>query len=92
MDFINDICKSLPIADTTRHLAVLLMDHFMDRYSIMDFRLKLVALTCLLIAAKLEDKDDNLPTISQLKNLAKLNNMDDYNLECFHKMELSLMK
>lgn len=92
MDFVTDICKYLPISDTTRHLAVLLMDHFMEKHSIMDFRLKLVALTCLLVAAKMEDRDDHLPTIKHLKNLAKLNNKDEYSRENFQKMELYLMK
>lgn len=92
VDFISDICKYLPISDTTRHLAILLMDHFMEKHSIMDFRLKLVALTCLLVAAKMEDRDDHLPTIKHLKNLAKLNNMDEYSRESFQKMELYLMK
>ncbi len=88
----SNICKQLPFSDTTRHLAILLLDHFMEKHSIMDFRLKLVALTCLLVAAKMEDRDDYLPSISHLKTLAKLNNLVEYSLDNFNKMELYLMK
>jgi len=32
---------------------MLLVDHFMDKHIVMDYRLKLVALTCLLVAGEL---------------------------------------
>lgn len=89
INFISGICKSLPFSDTTRHLAILLLDHFMEKHSIMDFRLKLVVLTCLLVAAKMEDRDDHLPSIGKLKTLAKL---DDFSKDNFQRMELYLMK
>lgn len=92
IEFTSIICKYLPLSDTTRHLAVLLLDHFMEKHSIMDFRLKLVALTCLLVAAKLEDRDDYLPTIGHLRCLAKLENISDYSTDSFQRMELYLMK
>ena len=92
VEFTSNICKYLPFSDTTRHLAVLLLDHFMEKHSIMDFRLKLVSLTCLLVAAKMEDRDDCLPSIGHLKTLAKLDNQTEYSRENFQKMELYLMK
>lgn len=61
----------------------------MEKHSIMDFRLKLVVLTCLLVAAKMEDRDDHLPSIGKLKTLAKL---DDFSKDNFQRMELYLMK
>lgn len=88
----SHVCKCLPFSNTTRHLAVLLLDHFMEKHSIMDYRLKLVALTCLLVAAKMEDRDDYLPSIKHLKTLAKLNDRAEYSCENFKKMELYLMK
>ena len=92
VDFITDICKYLPISDTTRHLAILLVDHFMEKHSIIDFKLKLVLLACLLLAAKLEDRDDHVPSIQHLKNLAKVNKIAEYSEECFLTMELCLMQ
>lgn len=71
---------------------MLLLDHFMEKHSIMEYRLKLVALTCLLVAAKMEDRDDYLPTIGQLQSLAKVENLAEYSRDNFQRMELYLMK
>lgn len=58
----------------------------------MEYRLKLVGLTCLLVAAKMEDRDDHLPSIGQLRHLAKLENLAEYSKDNFQRMELYLMK
>ena len=92
VNFVSAVCKCLPLSDTTRHLAILLLDHFMEKHDIMDYRLKLVGLTCLLVAAKMEDRDEHLPSIGQLRRLAKLENRAEYSREEFHRMELYLMK
>lgn len=86
------MCDCLPLSNTTCHLAVLLLDHFMEKHDIMDYRLKLVALTCLLVAAKMEDRDDHLPSIGQLRRLAKLEGVAEYSRDEFQRMELYLMK
>ena len=44
------VSKQLSLSHGTRFLAVSLMDRFMDRHIVMKYRLKLVALTSLLIA------------------------------------------
>ncbi len=90
--FVSELCTQLPLTTTTRHLAILLLDHFMEKHSIMDYRLHLVALTCLLVAAKMEDRDDHLPSINHLRQLARLENLKDYSRENFQRMELYLMK
>ncbi len=64
----------------------------MDKHSIMDYRLKLVALSCLLIAAKMEDRDDYIPSISHLRRMAKLENLKEFSNDNFTKMELYVMK
>ena len=92
-DFTSNVCKHLPFSVTTRHLAVLLLDHFMEKHSIMEYRLKLVALTCLLVAAKLEERDDHLPTIRHLCRLARVDSLAaEYSKDNFQRMELYLMK
>ena len=50
VDFLSAVCKHLDISTGTRHTAVRLLDYFMDGHNVMYYRLKLVALTCLLIA------------------------------------------
>lgn len=52
VDFISAVCRNLEISIGTKHTAVRLMDYFMDGHNVMYYRLKLVALTCLLIAGK----------------------------------------
>ena len=52
VDFLHSVCENLQLTRSTRFLAMHLVDHFMDRHIVMDYRLKLVALTCLLVAGK----------------------------------------
>ena len=53
VDFMTAVCRNLQISAGTRHTAVRLMDYFMDGHNVMYYRLRLVALTCLLIAGKI---------------------------------------
>lgn len=53
VSFINHISDCLQLANSTRYLAVRLLDGFMDKHSIMTYRLKLVSLSCLHIASEL---------------------------------------
>ena len=50
VDFLTAVSKDLCISTGTRHLSIRLMDLFMDGHNVMDYRLKLMALTCLFIA------------------------------------------
>lgn len=50
VDFLFVVCEHMLISHGTRYLAVKLMDHFMDKHIVMDYRMKLVALTSLLVA------------------------------------------
>lgn len=52
VDFITSVCRHLEISIGTRYLAVRLMDHFMDGHNVMQYRLRLMSLTCLLLAGK----------------------------------------
>ena len=52
VNFINHISDCLQLANSTRYLAVRLLDGFMDKHSIMTYRLKLVSLSCLHIASE----------------------------------------
>ncbi len=53
VDYLFAVCEMLHISHGTRFLAVKLMDHFMDKHVVMDYHIKLVALTCLLVAGML---------------------------------------
>ena len=53
VDFVQGACDILQLTRNTRFLAMLLVDHFMDKHIVMDYRLKLVALTSLLVSGEL---------------------------------------
>ena len=50
VDWVATICERCDITSETLHLAITCLDHFMDKYSIEDTQLHLIALCCLLIA------------------------------------------
>ncbi|XP_055844212.1 cyclin-J isoform X2 [Episyrphus balteatus] len=59
----------LSLSRTTLHLGVYLLDGFMDTYTISLEKLNASALMCLLIAAKIEEADLNIPKFAQLNDL-----------------------
>ena len=52
VDWLAIICDKYQLCPTARHLAVMLLDFFMDKFDIIDQQLRLVALGCLLVASK----------------------------------------
>ncbi|XP_077992616.1 cyclin-J-like isoform X2 [Glandiceps talaboti] len=79
--------SNLQLCDTALHLAVTLLDKFMDKYDIEENQLHLVSLSCLLIAAKFEERDIKIPEISKLN--AYVDN--SYTWQDFLQMELLLL-
>jgi hypothetical protein len=73
---------------------MLLVDHFMDKHIVMEYRLKLVALTCLLVAAKFEEHEDHMVCMEQLQVMAQQygENPENYTKQEFLTMELYLLK
>ena len=52
VDWVATICERCDTNAETLHLAVMCLDHFMDKYSIEDAQLHLITLCCLLIAGR----------------------------------------
>ena len=52
VEYLTTVCQRLKISVGTRHLAIRLLDYFMDKHNVMEYRLKLVALSCLLVAGE----------------------------------------
>uniref|UniRef100_UPI00398F8DB8 cyclin-J n=1 Tax=Pristiophorus japonicus TaxID=55135 RepID=UPI00398F8DB8 len=69
-DLLAIISNHFHLCPTARHLAVYLLDLFMDRYDISVQQLHLVALSCLLLASKFEEKEDRVPKLEQLNSLS----------------------
>uniref|UniRef100_A0A8C5KKV6 Cyclin-like domain-containing protein n=1 Tax=Jaculus jaculus TaxID=51337 RepID=A0A8C5KKV6_JACJA len=80
-DLIAIVSNHFTLCPSARHLAVYLLDLFMDRYDISIQQLHIVALSCLLLASKFEEKEDSVPKLGQLNSLG-----------CTTKMNLVLTK
>uniref|UniRef100_A0A1A7WE48 Cyclin J n=2 Tax=Iconisemion striatum TaxID=60296 RepID=A0A1A7WE48_9TELE len=59
-----------------RHLAVYLLDLFMDRYDVTIQQLHMVSLACLLLASKFEEREDRVPKLETLNNLGCMSSMN----------------
>ncbi|XP_076333751.1 cyclin J isoform X9 [Tachypleus tridentatus] len=88
VEWLIDICKKRNLSTPVQHLAIYLLDYFMDNHSIQREQLQLVTLGCLLVAAKFEEKDNLIPKTSELNQT--VDNM--YNLHEFVQMELALVE
>ncbi|XP_001505675.2 cyclin-J isoform X3 [Ornithorhynchus anatinus] len=75
-DLIAIVSNRFTLCPSARHLAVYLLDLFMDRYDISIQQLHVVALSCLLLASKFEEKEDRVPKLEQLNSLGCMTNMN----------------
>lgn len=71
VDWTSDVADKMGLCTSTLHLAMKLVDLFMDGHDIQNPQLYLVCLGALLLAAKIEEKDGNVPRCSQLNTFAK---------------------
>jgi len=71
VDWTCDVAEKLGLCQSSLHLAVKLVDLFMDGHDIQNPQLYLVCLGSLLLAAKMEEKDGNVPRCSQLNIFVK---------------------
>ncbi|XP_061646968.1 cyclin-J-like [Phyllopteryx taeniolatus] len=60
----------------SRHLAVYLLDLFMDRYDVTVQQLHMVSLSCLLLASKFEEREDRVPKLETLNSLGSMSSMN----------------
>ena len=88
VDFMGLLCEKLDINIGTQHLAVYIMDHFMDNHSIVDTQLHLTCLVSLQIAAKCEELDRLIPTIDTLASFVHY----AYGPKEFKRIELVILK
>ncbi|KAK2488619.1 hypothetical protein MC885_003114 [Smutsia gigantea] len=66
LTLLSSRCQLCPAA---RHLAIYLLDHFLDRYNITTSKqLYAVAVSCLLLASKFEDREDHVPKLEQINS------------------------
>lgn len=84
LNCITFIAESESLGRTSVHLAVYLLDFYMDNHQIAVERLELVAVVCLILACKMEEKEDKIPKITEINgSIRSTFNLKEYiSLEC----------
>lgn len=75
------------MANSTTHVGIALLDSFLQRTTMPKNRLQLVAICCILIAAKYEEAEQNVPTVHQLNEYAS----NTYTPDIIHHMEIVVL-
>ncbi|XP_061901878.1 cyclin-J-like isoform X2 [Entelurus aequoreus] len=92
-DLLAILSNRYQLCPTARHLAVYLLDLFMDHYDVAIKQLYVIALSCLLLASKFEEKEDRVPKLEQLNSLGFMRNFNlVLNKKDLIKMELLLLE
>ncbi|CAH1381194.1 unnamed protein product [Tenebrio molitor] len=83
VQYVKMVCIDRGLSHSSLHLAVYLMDLFMDNHHVIPEKLLLVANVCLMISAKLEENALKIPKISELNALIgnRYTTLDYTNLE-----------
>ncbi|XP_036053336.1 cyclin-J-like protein [Onychomys torridus] len=69
VDILTLLSRHCHLCPSARHLAIYLLDHFMDQYNITTSKqLYTVAVSCLLLASKFEDREDRVPKLEQINS------------------------
>ncbi|KAK3919353.1 Cyclin-J [Frankliniella fusca] len=85
--WIRSRAETFMCCTSTVHLAIYILDIFMDNFSIEQDRLHLVALVCLQVASKYEERDIRTLRAGQLNNVVN----DKYKLTEFRDLEVMLL-
>ncbi|XP_055599280.1 cyclin-J [Uranotaenia lowii] len=88
VNFIRSVGEYEQLLRATVHLAIYLVDTFMDNHNITDNRLNLVALSCILLASKIEENEPNIPSLSSLNELVH----NQYPTSDYAVLEVVLLK
>ncbi|XP_052393855.1 cyclin-J-like protein isoform X1 [Carassius gibelio] len=92
-DLLAVLSNRYQLCPTARHLAVYLLDLFMDHYDVAVRQLYVIALSCLLLASKFEEKEDRVPKLEQLNTLGFMCSLNlTLNKRDLIKMELLLLE
>ncbi|XP_037253795.1 cyclin-J-like protein [Falco rusticolus] len=93
VDLLTVLCNRCDLCPTARHLAVYLLDLFMDHYDITVKQLHIISFACLLLASKFEEKEDKVPKLEYLNNLACMCNVNVVlNKKDLLRMEMLLLE
>ncbi|XP_064811424.1 cyclin-J-like [Oncorhynchus masou masou] len=92
-DLLAILSNRYQLCPTARHLSVYLLDLFMDHYDVAVKQLYVIALSCLLLASKFEEREDRVPKLEQLNSLGFMCSLNlVLNKRDLMKMELLLLE
>lgn len=66
VDWICQVCRACALKSLTTHSAIGFVDMLLDMVPVDKSRIQLVAIACILIAAKIEEQDGNVPRVQSL--------------------------
>lgn len=88
VDLICSVAEAEDLSRTTVHLGVYLMDIFMDNHNIIAERLKLIALSSLILASKIEERESNVLKITEVNMMVN----NSYPLNDYRYMEVLILR
>ncbi|XP_056630102.1 cyclin-J isoform X2 [Diorhabda carinulata] len=88
VDYLKKICIEKKLSHCCLHLAVYILDIFMDNHSIIPEKILLVTNVCLLLAAKFEENSMTIPKIAELNRA--INNR--YQIIDYKALEIVMLK
>ncbi|GFY54421.1 cyclin-J [Trichonephila inaurata madagascariensis] len=87
IEWMDMVCQKMEFCTTVQHLAVYLLDIFMDNHTIYNDHLRMVIIGCLIVAVKLEERDHLIPKNSYFNILLE----NKYKLIEFVHVEISIL-
>ena len=69
--WLRNLNNQFHLSRSNFHIAVMYMDYTLSRYNFTKYKYDLIALTCLLLAAKYDELDRNIPALNDLIDIAK---------------------
>ncbi|XP_058819537.1 cyclin-J [Topomyia yanbarensis] len=88
VNLIRSVGECEKLRRSTVHLAIYMIDAFMDNHNITDNRLNLVALSCVILASKIEENEPNIPSMAGMNAVVR----NQYASSDYNVLEVLLLK
>ncbi|XP_014241310.1 cyclin-J isoform X2 [Cimex lectularius] len=91
VDWLKTVSEKLKLSQVTLHLGIFLLDKFMDKHNILNSRLVPAAVVCLILAAKFEEEDVQVPKFTDIPSVLNITSTPSelIHLEAFVLQSLS---
>jgi hypothetical protein len=88
VDWMAEVCEEYNLPSVICHLSVRYLDEILGREDVAKSKLQLVALCCILVAAKYREPEDNIPSVDELNECSDR----AYTVHLITKMEMLVLK